>query len=180
MPRRTPAQIEAEKKLAEAAAQTKSIPPVVSGEPPVPPVEPVVTDAEPPIEKEAPTPAEGEEQTAAGEEQNNGTQASEIVEETPEKEFSAEEISDEKGIDPDDEKSAVSEFFSNDDDDELIVKSNFEKRSIKVLQATGDPFTGSYANLHFGPDGVTEISLADFSTLEKLKQQFPTVDISEA
>ncbi len=148
MPTKTKAQIEAEKKLKEAAEKAAPTAPETGAQAP---------------ETETKTPeSDAQADTAFG--LTTDTFFSTKTEE-PEEETEA-EVVDEK-----DEESK--------EDEEVIIKQGPRKLKIRALQPNGESFTGAYGSLHFDSKGVAEISEADIPSVEKLRNQFKSLDIDQ-
>lgn len=158
MPTKTKAQIEAEKKLKEEAEKAAPTAPEKGAKTP----ESETTETKSP-ETETKTPeSDAQAETPFG--LTTDTFFSTKIEE-PEEETEA-EIVDEK-------KEETKE------DEEVIIKQGPKKLKIRALQPNGEPFTGAYGSLHFDPKGVAEISEADIPSVEKLRNQFKSLDIDQ-
>ena len=78
------------------------------------------------------------------------------------------------GEQPKTDDPAVSEEGS---DAEAVVKSGFEKIRISAI-CEGTPFVGSYKSLLFDEKGIAEVTAADADSLEKLRGQFPALELN--
>lgn len=64
-------------------------------------------------------------------------------------------------------------------DEEVIVKQGPRKVNIRALQPNGSPFTGHYGTLFFDHTGVAVISESDLPSVEKLREQFKSLEIEQ-
>jgi hypothetical protein len=67
----------------------------------------------------------------------------------------------------------------DEEDEGETVKSGFEKVSIRAICDDGKPFCGSYGSLHFDANGESVVTIGDRDSLEKLRNQFATLDIKQ-
>lgn len=79
-----------------------------------------------------------------------------------------------------DETPKASESEAPPAENEPVVKTGFDKISIRAMCDNGEPFTGSFRSLNFDAEGVADVTIADRESVEKLKDHFPTLEIKQA